>query len=111
MTIALDDDASVTLDADGYGRASLGPRSLSQIWTVTNIAVSVSSATNEPTCNVYLNAVGQPYVLFGTYSGSRDDTACNVILRSGNKLITVWENGDPGALATISIYGTFRKGR
>jgi hypothetical protein len=107
----LDDAAQVTLDSSGNGTVKLGPRRLTQIWNVTNIAVAVSTNVLEATATTYLGAVAAPNSLGGTYSGSGDANSTDVTLRAGQFISCRWTGGDAGAVATLSVYGTYTLGR
>lgn len=103
----LDVAASVTLDTNGNGVASIGPN-VGQHWVLGNIAVYVSTAVAEPQCAIYTNVVAPSNVIDATYTGSRNstDSAKGIRLGPGQKVIAAWVGGDPGAVATVSIYGT-----
>lgn len=125
----LDDSVRVTLDGSGNGTARWTPGLTSggQVSTggaspgrnsgfstnVTGVSARVSTNT--------LEAQASTYVSFGTQSvntvddfqgqtqtGSTGDT-CTINtgpLRPGDWVTTVWTGGDPGATASMKIFGT-----
>lgn len=105
--LVLDVAASVTLNASGNGSVKLGPTSTRQTWHVLNAAVSVSSATLEPTATVYANTKASK--LAGTNTGSNDSTNLDVWVRNGF-ILCEWLGGDPGARATLFLSGTIEIG-
>lgn len=111
QALPLDVSATVTLNASGAGTVRLGPRSLLQVWNVTNCAVKVSSNTLEPVATVYLGNAQPGNQLDATQSGSLDSTNLDVTLRSGNVITVAWTGGDAGAVATASLYGNIHTGR
>jgi hypothetical protein len=102
-TLPLDEAATVTLDANGNGQVSLGPLSSRVTWVVLGAAVRVSTAVKEPICDVYNSSKGN--LLGGTFTGSNDQIGLQVTLRGG-RILAIWQGGDAGAVATLSITGT-----
>lgn len=107
----LNTSASVKLDGSGNGTASIGP-DVGAHWELGTIAVSVETATLEPTCDIYVSAVAPGNLVDGTYTGSRDstDSANGLKLGPGQKVFAVWKGGDANAKATVSIFGTVTTG-
>jgi len=89
----------VTLDSSGAGTVSIAPTYGD--WVVLNIALTVSSATAQPTARLYRNFVAAPNYLSGSYTGSNDNNTDRIILRGNEQLFCVWTGGDPGARATM----------
>lgn len=104
--IQLDEFASTVLDGSGNGSVRIGPRNSRQRWDVTNIAVMSSSTNAIPTATAYLGAPVAGSSLGGTYDGSNDSAAVSVSLHPGQFISVAWTGGDPGASATVSLYGT-----
>jgi hypothetical protein len=102
VPLPLDEHGSVTLDAAGNGTVRLRPRSTRETWVVDGAAVTVSSNTLEPVCNVYNSSLA--FKLGGTFTGSQDQIGLNLTVRGGF-IMAVWTGGDPGATATINITG------
>lgn len=99
-----DTGASVTLDGTGTGAAEVQVPAL-ESWRVTRIAVTCSSAVTEPEARVYVNTEAPTAFVGGTYTGSNDASDENLTLRPGQRLICRWRDGDPGAVATLSVFG------
>lgn len=113
--------ASVTLDANGNGIAQLGPQRVREHWQVTNAAVKVAGTVlqngmlvpkNQAQCSVYFGtALASSTFLGNTASGSTGDT-CGVgqDLQTGQSVFAQWNGGDPGAVATLTVFGTYSIG-
>lgn len=106
--LSLQTSAQVTLDSHGNGTASCGPGLPGVSWQPSSVAVSVSTAVSEAACSVYLGLTAQAGSLLGaTQTGSSgDSTDCSAKVWPGQELIAVWTGGDPGAIATMSVFGT-----
>lgn len=106
--LALNTFASVKLDGSGNGFAQTGPGLPGVSWQPQTIAVSVSTNNAEAQCNVFLGiSPTAGALLAATSTGSTgDSTDCSATVWPGQELIAVWTGGDPGATATISIFGT-----
>lgn len=104
-TALLNTYGSTTLSAAGAGTVALVPSRL-ETWQVTRIAVSSTSSASEPEADVYVGTMSPANFLGGTYSGSKDQSDEDVTIPPGTPLICVWTGGDPGAEATLSIFGT-----
>jgi hypothetical protein len=104
-TEQLDQSASVKLDAQGNGTVALYCPTL-ETWTVTRTAVSTTTNVLEATAVTYVGQVSPGSQLSGTYSGSLDSSDEQQQINPGQSLLCVWTGGDPGATATLSIFGT-----
>jgi hypothetical protein len=106
--LSLNAEASVVLDANGDGTAQCGPSLPGTSWQPTNIAVSVATNASEAQCNLYLGLSAAAGSLLGaTSTGSTgDSTDCSQTVWPGQSLIAVWAGGDPGSIATLSVFGT-----
>lgn len=106
--LSLDTSASVVLDVNGNGQASCGPGLPGVSWQPASIAVSVSTNASEAQCSVYLGIGPQAGSLVGaTQTGSTgDSTDCSATVWPGQELIAVWTGGDPGSVATMSVFGS-----
>lgn len=100
--LVLDVAQSVRLNASGNGSVRLGPTSTRQTWQVNLAAVHVDTNVLEPIANLYLNSRASS--LGGTYTGSQDQTALDVVVRNGF-ILCEWTGGDAGALATLNLHG------
>ncbi len=102
---------SVTLDSSGNGVAQVGPQSAREVWHPERVHVSVNigQVTNEAQCIVYVGqTVGPNNFRDGTLSGSSGDTTDAVDsdeIKVGEYVFAVWQNGDPGAQATMAVTG------
>lgn len=111
-TIPLAGSAEVTLSGAGNGQAAAGPRVPGESWQITGVAVSAATNANEALCYVYAAPAGPftpgPQQLLGaTDTGSTGDTlGPAVTIWPGQQLLAAWQGGDPGAVATMSYWGT-----
>lgn len=104
----LDTSASVVLaGASPEGTVRLGPGKPFEVWHITNVAVSVSTANDEPIAKVFKGDVNAKNLIAGTYTGSNDSTEVDITLHPGQYISVKWFAGDAGATATASISGTF----
>lgn len=104
-TEVLDTFATVVLDGSGNGVASIQPTAL-ETWTVTTIAVHVSSNTAEPTAQVYVGTQAPGSLIGSTYTGSLDSSDGTWQVNPNQPIICAWAGGDAGATATMSLLGT-----
>jgi hypothetical protein len=106
--LSLNTSAYDTLDVNGNGQAQCGPGLPGVSWQPSSIAVSVSTNVSEAQCSVYLGIGPYPGSLVGaTQTGSTgDSTDCSATVWPGQELIAVWTGGDPGSIATMSVFGT-----
>jgi hypothetical protein len=106
--LVLNASASVTLDVNGNGQAQLGPTLPGTSWQVGTIAVQVTTNVNEAQCNVYVGIQPIAGSLIGATStgstGDSDDLGGQNVW-PGQSIIAVWEGGDAGSVATISVFG------
>ena len=110
----LDEGGSVILGAGGAGNVQLGPRRPNIKWSVTTVALTVSTNVLEPVCIIYSHSTPvATFKLGGTWSGSNDgsDLPNPIILYPGQLMLARWTGGDVGAQATLSVYGTQEKYR
>lgn len=103
----------VTLDGSGNGSVQLGPQRVREHWQVDSVSVSVSTQVNEALASVNVGSPpANPGNFFGqSATGSTGDT-CSVgqDIVAGQLVMVSWIGGDPGAVATASIYGTYSIG-
>lgn len=107
MSQILDTFAAVTLDGSGNGTASAGPNVAEQ-WSGVSVYVSVATNAAEASGTLYLGSGLAPgEALAQTATASSGDTYVgNEVVQLGQKYRFRWTGGDPGALATMSLYGT-----
>jgi hypothetical protein len=106
----LDEQASVVLDASGYGQVTLQPDSW-QTWTVTAINVRTDqavTATPVPQATVYLGDAAPGQIVAQTWMGNRASAGGSpLVVQPSQRLIVEWTNGVPASRATVSLYGVF----
>lgn len=101
------------LDGSGNGQAEDGPTSPGERWLVTGASVKAATNVLEAACSVYLAPAG-PFnvssaiqLLGATSTGSSGDSfGPSVEVSPGQVLVAVWQAGDPGAIATLTYWGT-----
>lgn len=102
-----------TLDGSGNGSVQIGPQRTREHWQIEAVGVSVSTQVAEAQCSVNVGSPpANPGNFFGqTATGSTGDT-CSVTtdIVVGQLVMVQWKGGDPGAIATATIYGTFTFG-
>lgn len=107
--LSLNTSAQVVLDGSGNGTAACGPRLPGTSWQPTTVAVSVATAVAEAQCSVFLGLSAAAGALIGATStgstGDSDDLGGQTVW-PGQQIIAVWEGGDPGQVATLSVFGT-----
>jgi hypothetical protein len=94
---------TAVVDASGCAECQITPPGMD--WTIETTTVSVSSNVLEPECRTYLNGYGEPNLVEGTYSGSRDTSDTTHYLQAGDFLAAVWTGADVGAVATLRVSG------
>ena len=108
MAEPLNQGTTIVLDANGDGRATLGPTFGPPTWHVRSIAVRTSQpgAGSIPLCATYRATEDANGYIDTTYDGSADATDVAFDLVQGTEIIAVWTGGNPGDVATLSVYGT-----
>jgi len=105
--------AQVTLDGSGNGIASLGPQIVREHWQPSSASVSVATNVKEAQCSVFMGTVANAGTFLGqTATGSTGDTCgfSGQDMQTGMKIFAQWKGGDPGAVATVVINGTYTIG-
>ncbi|HXO24752.1 MAG TPA: hypothetical protein VN870_09225 [Streptosporangiaceae bacterium] len=97
---------NVTLDENGNGTVQLGPTLPGVSWALVQAACATTSTMNEPVFNLYVGDAQPSNFLGGTFSGNNDCTDLAQTLYSGQYLTGQWVDGDPGATATMTLFGT-----
>lgn len=104
--------AFVTLDGAGSGMVTLGPQVYGVTWHIAKMVTSTTSVDPyNPRLHVYRNYVSPGTLLDGTYSANQDVNETDVDLLTAESLVFVYENGEPGAIGTIVLYGYEDRGR
>lgn len=106
-TNSLNTSGSVILDGAGHGVVKLGPAVPGVTWRISTAAVKTNSATNIPTCSLFMGAAAtDDNFVDGTYTGNQDSTTnATLPLTQGQYIFAVWVGGDVGAQATLSLIG------
>ena len=107
----LDESSTVTFDGAGNGLSYLNPNGARESWSIAFISVSSTSIDSIPTVRFYRGSVIPSNFVTGTFSGTLDvDSQPNMVIRTSEKLIAVWDSGDPGTTGTFHVEGsrTFR---
>jgi hypothetical protein len=97
-----------TLDANGFGQATVTPSRGNFMVNLVSVTVSFPDGTpltNEPTAKLYLAVVGDSGFVEGTFSGAFDSSDTTYPINQGEPLTCVWTGGDPGANATFRVAG------
>jgi hypothetical protein len=106
--------AQVTLDGSGNGQVSLGPTRAREHWQVSSVGVNVSTNNNEAQCSVFVGVPGGLFAQFygQTVTGSTGDTCgmADTDVQPGQVVTAVWKGGDAGAIAVMTIFGTYTIG-
>jgi hypothetical protein len=90
----------------GYGTVTLGPSLPGTIWTPQSCSIITSSNNSGTTAfALYQNLISSATYIGGSASGNFDTASLDITLYPGQFLLGVWSNGDPGALAVLTIYG------
>jgi hypothetical protein len=118
------DFATVILNGSGNGTARISPgqagspgsgvgagRNSGLTWSVTGVAVKVATNVKEASADAYVSygiqSTGQEAFRGQTQTGSTGDTCTmNETLRPGDWITVTWANGDAGAIATMTVFGT-----
>jgi hypothetical protein len=108
--VRLSESASVKLSGSGSGTAKVGPISAREQWRPENVHVSVSTATAEAACSIYIgDSVIARNFRDTTFSGSSGDSSDRVNadrVNVGEYVWAVWTGGDPNATGTLTVTGT-----
>lgn len=120
----LDEYATVTLNGSGGGTARISPgqagapgsgvgagRNSGLLWNVDAVSVNVATAVAQAQASLYVSYGIQsngPNDFQGqTPTGSTGDTCTlGVTVRPGDWITVIWTGGDPGAIATMKLFGT-----
>lgn len=106
----LDEQASVTLNASGYGTVTFQCESF-RTWTVTTVNVETNQGTTTtpiPRCKVYLGGLGGR-VVAQTWNGNGDTASgSDVIVQPSQQLVVEWTGGVVGSRATAYLDGTMQ---
>ena len=103
--------SSAAADSTGKAIARLRPLRAFETWNIVGISITNTSSTKIPTFKLYRGSEAPSNLINGTYKGGlNSDPTFTYQLQNGEALVGVWENGDVGAVGTMTIGGT-REGR
>lgn len=107
QTAQLNKAASVTLDANGNGMATLGPDQGPPNWRIDGVILQTNrpGVAPIPRAVVYSTGTGAQNTEGLTYDGSFDQGAADITLTRGQQLIVTWTGGKPGDIATVTVTG------
>jgi hypothetical protein len=97
-----------TVGAGGAATVQIGPQGVGTRWYLAQANIQTTSGANDvSTCALYLGAQIQANLLGGTsYAGGQDTIGLQVRpLTPGDLVTAVWANGNPGDVATLTLYG------
>jgi hypothetical protein len=101
----LDLSGSATFDAAGTATVYLPLVPFAERWTVTSLNINTTSA-QRTSCDVYRNSVNPITRLDGVeLSGNKNTTDTVMELEPNDRLVVQWNNGTPGAVATVTAAG------
>lgn len=106
-TIPLEQSATITLNANGYGLATITPPVTEQ-WDISTVSVTSTSSTKVPTIRLYLGqGPNQSDFIDGSYNGNQNvsDVLSGRPIPPGIKLLAEWAKGDANAIATVTVRG------
>jgi hypothetical protein len=101
------------LNGSGNGTAQIGPSRVREHWQVSGAAVKVSTQEAEASCSLYVGSTVDSSTFVGnTITGSSGDTCglAGIDIQPGQYVFAVWDGGDPGSTATLTVFGTFTIG-
>lgn len=117
VTAKLNTSDQCTLDGNGNGTCSLGPTG-SHVWTDVVIAIEVDApasgaVTNPktPQARYYIGPQPFPaYLIDFTTMGNGNSSARGAAypISAGELVIVQWKGGQPGYIATLSVFGNER---
>lgn len=74
-------------------------------WSVTRMTVQSDAAPLVPTVKVYRGAEDRTRLVDGSNTGTLDHSDTNLVLRTGEALVFVFEDATPGTQCTAIIEG------
>lgn len=107
--------ASVVLNSNGSGTASLGPTITNEQWQPASVSISCTgnqptpTAPNIATCSIYAGTFeGSPTFVDSTYQvlGASSSMIAGQVIYLGQLIFATWANCTAGTIATITVNGT-----
>jgi hypothetical protein len=115
-TLSLSQSASVTLNSNGNGTVSVGPGTPGHIWMPQSVTISqtgafpaTGSASMIPLVQIYAgNTQNASDLVDATYQvlGAASSVISGQAIYPGQTISAVFQYGNPGATATITVSGT-----
>jgi hypothetical protein len=103
--------AQAVADANGRAVATAGPDRFGDRWDISLMNTNTNS-TSQTELRVYRGVESESARILGTYAANSDTASGSTItVMSGDKLVFVWSNADPGSICTVRIEGDFHSGR
>lgn len=105
-SVPLTASGQVTLNGSGAGQVQIGPSLPGTSWTPTSVSVIVAPVSTTTVSEFFVYGPNGEF-LGGTYTG--DNNSCGlsgVILYPGQVLTGKWIQGNPGAVAVLTVKGT-----
>jgi hypothetical protein len=100
--------ANVVLDGSGNGRCFLSPPTGTK-WALRLATLATSTATKHPKGLLYRGSSSGPLQLVDstiTGDAASSGKVAGPVFFSGSGVWAVWQGGDPGATATLQLFGT-----
>lgn len=112
MKLPLHEFAQATADANGRAVTETGPQKFGESWDITLMNINTNSASQSQ-LRVYRGVESDTAQVLSTYSGNSDTAGggSTITLQSGEKLVFVWSNADPGSICTARIEGDLNSRR
>lgn len=107
MIIEVSPSANVVLDGSGNGQCAVYPPSGTKL-APRLATLAVSTSAKQPQGFLYRGSASGPQELIdSTYTGAQASSSKvgGALYYSGQWLWAVWKGGDPGATATLQVYG------
>lgn len=104
-SVSLNESVTAQAGADGIARVVMGPLRSFETWEVTSTTVASTSSALVPTCKLYRGGEAPSNLFEGTFSGNLDITDTLYKLRSGEKMVAVFQGCDVGAQCTVTMQG------
>lgn len=107
MITEVDPVAYVTLDGSGNGQVALGPPSGTK-WAARLATLATSTSVKTPQAFLYRGSASGPLQLVDSTllgNAASSQKVAGVLYYPGQKIWAKWVGGDPGAIATLQVFG------
>ena len=105
-SLPLNENVQIAMNASGNATLTIGPQNVYQVWQISGISVSTSTANSVASCSVYQGSGPNGQFLGGTYNASQNSGSFGITLYPGQTICAVFTGGDPGSVATMAVIGT-----